>query len=138
MIIVNTLQTYFTYEQILVGPLDNLVVTFMRSLYYNNNMTKIVLLIHFDGLSHGYATAYLNQQCTINPLYSSSCGGYANILYTTMGLDPLYDLKLNGIFGQYNVKRILCMLIITCQDMTLLISINSAYLIHSMTSVTDM
>ena len=29
----------------------------------------------------GY-TAYLNQQCTINPLYSSSCAGYAEAYYT--------------------------------------------------------
>ena len=89
--IVNTLQTYFTYRTnpCTGNALYDPSCPGMQKHYYNNNMTKIVLLIHFMmGLSRD-ATAYLNQQCTINPLYSSSCSGYAEAYYTQQcGLDP--------------------------------------------------
>ena len=78
----------------------------------------------YDSGCPGYATAYLNQQCTINPLYSSSWRLYRRILYTTMG-PWILELRCDEYFDLQCKKDPLYD--ITCR---LLISINSAYLIH--------
>lgn len=49
-----------------------------------------------------YATAYLNQQCTISALYNPSCPGYAAAYYTQQcTLNPLYDVNCPGYASAY-------------------------------------
>lgn len=50
----------------------------------------------------GYAAAYLTQQCTISALYNSSCPGYAQAYYTQQcTANPLYDVNCPGYASAY-------------------------------------
>jgi hypothetical protein len=50
----------------------------------------------------GYATAYYNQQCSLNPLYDTTCPGYASAYYTQQcSLNPLYDVACPGYASAY-------------------------------------
>jgi hypothetical protein len=50
-----------------------------------------------DSRCPGYAEAYLDQQCTIDSLYSQQCPGYAQAYFTQQcDLDPFYDTTCPG------------------------------------------
>lgn len=50
----------------------------------------------------GYASAYLTQQCTISALYSPSCPGYVEAYFTQQCmLNPLYEINCPGYAAAY-------------------------------------
>lgn len=50
----------------------------------------------------GYAVAYTTQQCTINALYNQSCPGYAAAYFTQQcSLNSLYDVNCPGYASAY-------------------------------------
>jgi hypothetical protein len=50
----------------------------------------------------GYAEAYLAQQCTANPLYAPGCPGYADAYYAQQcTINPLYDRTCPGFAEAY-------------------------------------
>lgn len=50
----------------------------------------------------GYADAYFNQQCSLNPLYNQSCPGYAQAYYNQQcSLNALYDNGCPGYAQAY-------------------------------------
>jgi hypothetical protein len=50
----------------------------------------------------GYAAAYLTQQCSISPLYNAQCPGYAQAYYTQQcTANPLYDVNCPGYASAY-------------------------------------
>ena len=55
----------------------------------------------------GYAEAYLAQQCTANPLYSPSCPGYADAYYAQQcTINPLYDRTCPGFAEAYALANV--------------------------------
>jgi len=51
----------------------------------------------YDSSCTGYADAYFNQQCGLDPLYNNQCTGYAAAYETQQcGLDPLYSENCTG------------------------------------------
>jgi hypothetical protein len=54
----------------------------------------------------GYAQAYFTQQCTANPLYNSACPGYAQAYYTQQcTANPLYDSGCPGYAQAYYTQQ---------------------------------
>ena len=54
----------------------------------------------------GYAAAYLNQQCTANPLYNTSCPGYAAAYQIQQcTINPLYDQTCPGYAAAYLTQQ---------------------------------
>jgi hypothetical protein len=54
----------------------------------------------------GYADAYYNQQCTINPLYDSGCPGYAQAYYNQQcSISALYDSGCPGYEQAYFTQQ---------------------------------
>jgi hypothetical protein len=50
----------------------------------------------------GYASAYHDQQCSANPLYATTCSGYQSAYYTQQcSIDPLYDSGCPGYQASY-------------------------------------
>jgi hypothetical protein len=50
----------------------------------------------------GYAAAYHDQQCSANPLYATTCPGYQSAYYTQQcSIDPLYDSGCSGYQSAY-------------------------------------
>jgi hypothetical protein len=55
----------------------------------------------------GYAEAYLAQQCTANPLYAPSCPGYADAYYAQQcTINPLYDRTCPGFAEAYALANV--------------------------------
>jgi hypothetical protein len=55
----------------------------------------------------GYAQAYLTQQCGLNPLYDPSCPGYAQAYYNQQcSINPLYDRGCSGYAEAYALANI--------------------------------
>lgn len=54
----------------------------------------------------GYATAYFNQQCTISALYNPSCPGYAQAYFTQQcTANPLYNPACPGYTQAYKTQQ---------------------------------
>lgn len=50
----------------------------------------------------GYAQAYFDQQCSYNPLYNSQCSGYAQAYFNQQcSINPLYDTACPGYATAY-------------------------------------
>jgi hypothetical protein len=59
-------------------------------------------------LCPGYAVAYLEYQCSINPLYSTTCLGYEQAYFNQQcSLDPLYNKECSGYAEEYAKKNII-------------------------------
>jgi hypothetical protein len=55
----------------------------------------------------GYAEAYFTQQCSANPLYSPSCPGYADAYYAQQcTINPLYDRTCPGFAEAYALANV--------------------------------
>lgn len=54
----------------------------------------------------GYAEAYFNQQCSLNPLYNSQCPGYQEAYYSQQcSLNALYDTGCPGYAAAYFTQQ---------------------------------
>lgn len=55
----------------------------------------------------GYAEAYFTQQCSISPLYAPSCPGYADAYYAQQcTINPLYDRTCPGFAEAYALANV--------------------------------
>ena len=90
-------QTYYGQA----SGLPNLVGT--TNVYTGTELTDICSINPlFNTSCPGYATAYFNQQCTINSLYDPQCPGYATAYYNYQcTANPLYHTGCPGYQQAY-------------------------------------
>jgi hypothetical protein len=62
----------------------------------------------FSTTCAGYAQAFLTQQCGLNPLYDPSCAGYTQAYYNQQcSINPLYDRGCSGYETAYALANVI-------------------------------
>jgi len=112
-------QTY-NYSYILSSPRNSLTLgnfeftaqtedaALITNMYARINYTpdQCVLNPLFSTSCTGYAQAYFDQQCSLNPLYNNQCQGYAEAYYSQQcSLNSLYDSGCPGYAQAYFTQQ---------------------------------
>ena len=80
-----------------------------QNVAYTTQSTGDMCLVDplFSTTCAGYAQAFLTQQCELNPLYDPSCAGYAQAYYNQQcSINPLYDRGCSGYAEAYALANI--------------------------------
>jgi hypothetical protein len=81
-----------------------------QNVAYTTQSTGDMCLVDplFSTTCAGYAQAFLTQQCGLNPLYDPSCAGYAQAYYNQQcSINPLYDRGCSGYETAYALANVI-------------------------------